>query len=127
MTKYEKYVRLRNSMHLKDADVSRETKIAKSTFSDWKNGRSEPKTDKLQKISDFMGVRIDYFIDDGHYDNISDIPVSDSVKEIALNIHSNRNLRLLYETTKNASPEELRTFLKIIVAIREKQMGENWK
>lgn len=121
MTKYEKYVKLRNSMHLKDADVSRETKIAKSTFSDWKNGRSEPKSDKLQKISDFMGVKIDYFIDDGHYDSIKDIPVSDSVKEIALNIHNNRNLRLLYETAKNASPKELQTFLRIMAAIREKQ------
>lgn len=121
MTKYEKYVRLRNSMHLKDADVSRETNIAKSTFTDWKNGRSEPKSDKLQKISDFMGVKIDYFIDDGYYDNVSDIPINNSVKEIALNIHNNENLRLLYETTKNASPEELRTFVRIILAIREKQ------
>jgi len=121
MTKYEKYVRLRNSMHLKDADVSRETKIAKSTFSDWKNGRSEPKNDKLQKISNFMGVSIDYFFDDKNDVRFSDIPLSDTVKEIALNIHQNKNLRLLYETTKNDSPEELRTYLRIIVALKEKQ------
>lgn len=122
MTKYEKYVRLRNSMHLKDADVSRETKIAKSTFTDWKTGRSEPKSDKLQKISDFMGVRIDYFIDDGqHYERFSDIPLNNAVKEIALNIYSNKNLRLLYETAKDSSAEELQTYIRIIVAVKEKQ------
>jgi len=121
MTKYEKYVQLRNSMHLKDADVSRETKIAKSTFSDWKNGRSEPKNDKLQKISNFLGVKIDYFLDDENDDRFLDVPLNDTIKEIALNIHHNKNLRLLYETTKNDSPEELRTYIRIIVAIKEKQ------
>lgn len=41
--------------------VSKETGIAQSTFSDWKNGRSEPKIDKLQKIADFFKVGIERF------------------------------------------------------------------
>lgn len=40
--------------------LSKETGIATSTFSDWKNGRSTPKTDKLKKIADYLDVSLDY-------------------------------------------------------------------
>lgn len=57
---YEIYCKLRDTRGVKDADVVRETGITKSTFSDWKNGRSKPKNDKLQKIADYFGVTLDY-------------------------------------------------------------------
>lgn len=57
---YEIYCKLRDEHGVKDADVVRETGITKSTFSDWKNGRSKPKNDKLQKIADYFGVTLDY-------------------------------------------------------------------
>ena len=39
--------------------VSKETGIAASTFSDWKNGRSCPKAEKLMKIASFFGISLD--------------------------------------------------------------------
>ena len=42
--------------------VSKETGIAQSTFSDWKSGRSTPKTDKLKKIADFFDVSVSYLL-----------------------------------------------------------------
>lgn len=59
---YKKYVELRDSKGLTDYKVSLDTRITKSTFSDWKNGRSEPKLEKLSKIADYFGVTVDYFI-----------------------------------------------------------------
>ena len=47
---YEIYCKLRDERGLKDADVVRQTGITKSTFSDWKSGRSKPKNEKLQKV-----------------------------------------------------------------------------
>lgn len=41
--------------------MAKATGITKSTFSDWKSGRSNPKNDKLQKIAAFLGVSVDYF------------------------------------------------------------------
>ena len=57
---YEIYCKLRDSRGLKDADVVKATGITKSTFSDWKSGRSNPKNDKLTKIADFLGVSVEY-------------------------------------------------------------------
>lgn len=44
---------------LKIADVSRETGIPYSTFTDWKAGRYTPKIDKLQKIADFFHISVE--------------------------------------------------------------------
>lgn len=57
---YEIYCELRDARGMKDADVARETGITKSTFSDWKNGRSNPKDAKLQKIADLFGVSVEF-------------------------------------------------------------------
>jgi transcriptional regulator with XRE-family HTH domain len=42
--------------------VSKETKIPYSTLSDWKNGKSVPKVDKLQKIADFLNVSVEFLM-----------------------------------------------------------------
>lgn len=59
---YEMYCKLRDSKGVKDSDVVKATGITKSTFSDWKSGRSKPKNDKLQKIADYFGVSIEYLM-----------------------------------------------------------------
>lgn len=43
--------------------VAKELGFANSLFSDWKSGKSMPKTDKLLKIADFFCVTVDYFIE----------------------------------------------------------------
>ncbi len=43
--------------------VSKETGIPASTFTDWKTGRSTPKTEKLKKIARFFDVSLEYLLD----------------------------------------------------------------
>lgn len=40
--------------------VSQVTGIGRSTFTDWKNGRSMPGTDKLIKIAEYLEVSVEY-------------------------------------------------------------------
>ncbi len=58
---YEKFACLLKERDVSAYQVAKATGIGQSTFSDWKNGRSTPKLDKLQKIADFFGVSVDYF------------------------------------------------------------------
>ena len=39
--------------------VSKATGIAASTFTDWKNGRSTPKVDKLARIAEYFSLTLD--------------------------------------------------------------------
>ena len=61
---YQKYVKLRDEKGVSDYRVSEDTGITKSTFTDWKSGRSQPKLDKLKILADYFGVSIEYFISD---------------------------------------------------------------
>lgn len=60
---YEKYVELRDKKGVTDYRVAMDTGIPKSTFTDWKNGRSKPKTEKLKTIAEYFGVSIEYFLE----------------------------------------------------------------
>lgn len=59
---YAKYVKLRDDKGVNDSTVSKATGVERSTFTDWKNGRSAPKLEKLVKIADYFGVSLDDFI-----------------------------------------------------------------
>lgn len=61
---YEKYAKLRDSKRITDYRVASDTGITKSTFTDWKNGRSKPKIKKMKILADYFGVPIDYFLEE---------------------------------------------------------------
>ena len=59
---YEIFERLLQSPNVTAYQVSKATGISQSTLSDWKNGRSVPKMDKMQKIADYFSVTVDYLL-----------------------------------------------------------------
>lgn len=60
---YERYVELRDRKGLTDAAVAQASGITPSTFSDWKSGRSNPKTEKLMKIAAVLEVPLEAFFE----------------------------------------------------------------
>lgn len=60
---YEKFAVLLEKTNKTPYQVSKDTGIAQSVLSDWKNGRSKPKTDKLKILADYFGVTIEYFLE----------------------------------------------------------------
>ena len=42
--------------------VAKETGISATTFTDWKNGRSMPKADKLKRVADYFDVSLEYML-----------------------------------------------------------------
>lgn len=59
---YERYVELRDKKGVTDYRVSEDTGITRSTFTDWKNGRSAPKAEKLLLLAKYFDVPIEYLI-----------------------------------------------------------------
>ena len=53
---FERLLKLHNTTVYR---VAKATGIPNSTFTDWKNGRSCPKADKLRRIADFFDVTLD--------------------------------------------------------------------
>ena len=59
---YKIYQKLLDKKGLKNSDVSRATGISNMTLSDWKRGKTKPKTENIRKIADFLGVSVDYIM-----------------------------------------------------------------
>lgn len=60
---YEKFEALLVDRKITPYKVSKETGISTATLSDWKNGRSKPKFDKLKMLADYFNVSIEYFVE----------------------------------------------------------------
>lgn len=57
---YNIYQELLDQKGLKNADVARGAKVSNMILSDWKNGKTKPSANSLQKIADFLDVSMDY-------------------------------------------------------------------
>ena len=61
---YEKFEKLLREKGVTPYRVHKETGISTATLSDWKNGKSQPKRDKIEKICEYFGVPSSYFYGD---------------------------------------------------------------
>lgn len=59
---YEIFEQLLQKYGVTAYKVSKETGITQSTLSDWKRGRSTPKTENMKKIADYFGVSVEYLM-----------------------------------------------------------------
>ena len=110
---YETYARLRDSKGLKDSDVSKCTGIGQGVFSDWKKGRYTPKTDKLQKIADCLGVSLDY-LSTGH-----NYYYSDETAAKAQELFENPSMRILFDAARGSKPEDLQMAADLLSRLKE--------
>lgn len=61
---YHNFSRLIKQRKITAYRVAKETGISQSTLSDWKNGKSTPKVDKLMKIADYLNVPLEELLKD---------------------------------------------------------------
>ena len=66
--KYEYFADLIEKKGITAYKVAKDTNLSTVLFTHWKNGRSLPKMDKLDKIAEYLNVPVSYFID-GKEDN----------------------------------------------------------
>ena len=118
---YEKFEQLLKKYGVTPYRVHKETGISTATLSDWKNGKSQPKKDKIEKICDYFNVPISYFYGDeseepGYY-------LNPETAEIAQDIFENKELRLLFDAARDATPEDLETVHSMLLALKRKERG----
>lgn len=116
---YEIYCKLRDLKGCKDSDVAKATGITKSTFTDWKNGRSKPKQDKLQKIADYFGVPLEYLMKKETTTDDKPYYINDDAREIAEELALNPNLHILFDTARGVSAEDLQFVIDMVKRLKQ--------
>lgn len=120
---YEIYCMIRDKLGYKDSDVARGTGITKSTFSDWKSGRSNPKNEKLSKIAEFLGVSVDYLTTGEEKEGGEAYYINDETAKTAQKIFECKELRMLFDVVEDADPEDLIALHNMALALKRKERG----
>lgn len=79
---YEIFIKLAQQKGVTAYKISKATGISQQTFTDWKNGRSTPKQDKLQKIAEYFDVSLEYLMTGKESEHKA--PVTDDDVKLAL-------------------------------------------
>ena len=104
--------------------VSKDTGIAQSVFSSWKNGISTPKQDKMQIIADYFNVSIEYLMTGKEKEGGETYYINEETRAIAQEIFEKKELRMLFDVTRKSTPQRLMAYYNMIKELESQEHGE---
>lgn len=120
---YEIFEKLLEEKGITPYRVYKETGISTATLSDWKNGKSKPKADKMKKIADYFGVSVEYLMTGEEKEGGETYYLNEETAKAAQEIFENKELRMLFDVAKDADPEDLRALHSMALALMRKERG----
>jgi transcriptional regulator with XRE-family HTH domain len=118
MYDYEIFADLLAAKGLTAYQVYKATGVAQSTLSDWKNGKSRPKADKLARIAAFLGVSVDYLLTGEASPAVNGDP---ELTEYLEELRSREDMRMLFSLAKGASREDVMQAVRLIESLRQRE------
>ena len=121
MTVYERIESLRKSSGISQGKLEKELGFSNGSVSKWKN--SMLKLERLQKVAEYFGVSIEYIMN-GQEDDKNEYYYNKETATMAQQIFENKNLKVLFDAAKDASPEDLKTTHDMLMALKKKERGD---
>lgn len=110
---YEIFEKILELKGLKPIDVANGTGIRKSSFTEWKNGKSKPNTEKMIKIAHFLDVSVEYLVT-GEDVKGKEYFLNDETVEIAKAIYENKTLYETFKLLLNLDEKSLTSIIPIL-------------
>ena len=124
---YDRIFEIMKERELTDYRVSKDTGISQASLADWRKGRSKPKIDKLQKLSEYFGVSISYLTGESNeIDNTQQMQVPNGyyidkeTAEYAEMLRTRPGARLLFSAAKDISKDDLQKAVEYIEFLKSK-------
>lgn len=116
----DKIKELANSKGMSLPNLEAELGFGNGTIVKW--DRVTPNVSKLSKVADYFGVTIDYLM--AGEDKDKKYYINDETAAIAQEIFENKELRMLFDASRDASPEDLKTVQEMMLALKRKERGD---
>ena len=114
---YEVFEQLLQKFGVTTYQVSKATGIGQSTFSSWKTRRNLISGEKAKKIADYFCVSVDYLMTGKEKEGGEKYYLNEETTKMAQSIFENKELRLLFDAARDASPEDLETVHSMLLAL----------
>lgn len=114
-----KSLRIKNG--LTQDELSKKIGISRSAISMYERGEREPDFETLEVIADYFNVDMNYLSGnegENYYTNLQ-------TRQIAQEIYDNKELRILFDASRNAKPEDLLFVAEMIKKLKDKENHNN--
>lgn len=121
---YEIFEQLLQSYGISAYKFCKETGISQSTISTWKKKRNIISGEIAQTIANYFNISVDYLMT-GKEKEVDKYYLNEETAEMAQTLFENKNLRVLFDAAKDATPEDLKTTYDMLMALKKKERGIN--
>lgn len=83
---------------------------------------NKPSMEKVQKLAEFFEVSVEYLTTGEEKEN-KEYYVNPETAELAQTLFENKDLRVLFDAAKDATPEDLQTTYNMLMALKKKERG----
>jgi len=95
--------------------------ISRSAVGMYESGKRIPDSEDLEKFADFFNVDIDYLLGRSQQ---STYYVNPETAKVAQEILDNKELSMLFDVSKDISPEDLKVVYQMVLALKRKEQGD---
>lgn len=116
------YENIRDIAKTKGVSINRlekELGFARSSIS--KFNKNTPSVEKLQQIAEYLNVTVDYLVSGKENVEKEKYYLNDETAKAAQEIFENKDLRVLFDAARDASPEDLKTTYNMLMALKRKE------
>lgn len=136
---YEIYEQLLQEHGITSYKVSKDTGIAQSVLSSWKNGNSKPKPDKLKKIAEYFNVSIEYLmggedpnaikfekgkIIQAYHKDQEGYYIDPETAQLAQEAFEDSDMRILLSAKKDLRPDDFKMVVDMVRRFKETNKDE---
>lgn len=121
---YDIFEQLLQKCGVSSYKVSKDTGVTQTSLSNWKSGKSTPSVRSLIKIAEYFSVSLEYLTTGIEKEGGETYYLNDETKKIAQEIFENKNLQMLFDVARNASPKRLKAYYDMIKQIEEPEGGK---
>ena len=108
---------------LTQSEVASKIGVSPQTFNTWCRGIALPRMGKIQRLSDFFNVDITELIDDISDKQEPSYYINPETAHMAQEIYDNKELKLLFDAARTASPQDLKATHDILLALKRREVG----
>lgn len=104
--------RFRELNNLTQDELGEKIGVSGKTVSSWELNRTEPKMGMIEKLSNYFGCDKSELI--GEIVKSDEYYLNEDTKQIAQEIFENKELRALFDATRNAKKEDLKLVYEMV-------------
>ena len=122
---YEIFEKLLNSRGITIYKFCKDTGISESTIYTWRKKRTTCSAKIQRVVCEYFGVSADFLMTGEEKTQDTKYYLNDETAAIAQKIFENKELRMLFDASQDATPDDLLTVRDMMLALKRKERGGN--